>query len=266
MEIINSKVVVGKIQNALFDFDGTLSLLRRGWQEIMVDYMIEMIGCDGSDKEIRQEINNYVNKTTGVLTIVQMRGLAGFVKQYGNDRSILSPAEYKEGYVTTLKRRVRERMAELKNGALTISKARVAGSYEFLEELQKRNIRMCVASGTDQPDVEEEMKVLQFDSFFDNRIYGAQPSIRDSSKAATIRHIIQSQNFEGPELLVVGDGPVEIKHGKRAGAVTLGVATDEDNPGRLNTEKRERLIEVGADIIIPDFSVGGKVLEYLFPK
>lgn len=266
MEIINSAVSVGKIRNALFDFDGTLSLLRKGWQEIMIDYMIEMIECDASDKMIRQEIENYVNKSAGVLTIIQMRGLASFVKQYGNGRPVLSPAEYKQGYVATLKRKVRERISDLKNGLLTLDKTRVAGSYEFLGELKKRNISMYVASGTDQPDVEEEMHVLEFDSFFNNHIYGAQPSIRDSSKATLIRYIIQSHNFEGPELLVVGDGPVEIKHGRRAGAITLGVATDEDNPGRLNDEKRGRLIEVGADIIISDFSEGKKVLEFLFPK
>ncbi|HPO31061.1 MAG TPA: hypothetical protein PKX28_07460, partial [Candidatus Hydrogenedentes bacterium] len=46
IEIINSNVSLGQIRHALFDFDGTISLLREGWQHIMGPVCVEMIAGD----------------------------------------------------------------------------------------------------------------------------------------------------------------------------------------------------------------------------
>ncbi len=53
---------------------------------------------------------------------------------------------------------------------------------------------------------------------------------------------------------MVGDGRVEIELGRRADAVTLGVASDEEKKsGLFHPGKFEKLKKAGADFIIPDF-------------
>ncbi len=43
LEIINAGIARGQIRHALFDFDGTLSLIREGWQEVMISMMVELL-------------------------------------------------------------------------------------------------------------------------------------------------------------------------------------------------------------------------------
>ncbi|MEM3716618.1 MAG: HAD family hydrolase, partial [Candidatus Bathyarchaeia archaeon] len=70
--------------------------------------------------------------------------------------------------------------------------------------------------------------------------------------------------LSGDELLVVGDGPVEIRSAKSRDAIALGVASDEVNRHGLNLRKRERLIGAGADIIIPDYTRYDDLISFLF--
>ena len=41
IEIIKNEVELGKFKAAVFDFDGTISLIREGWQQVMLPYFIE---------------------------------------------------------------------------------------------------------------------------------------------------------------------------------------------------------------------------------
>ncbi|HUV12013.1 MAG TPA: hypothetical protein VMY18_00150, partial [Acidobacteriota bacterium] len=42
MELLRP-IPAGETKAVLFDFDGTISLLRAGWQQIMVDFMVEVL-------------------------------------------------------------------------------------------------------------------------------------------------------------------------------------------------------------------------------
>ena len=66
-----------------------------------------------------------------------------------------------------------------------------------------------------------------------------------------IQKILTDFNLSGSELLIIGDGYVEIENAKAVGAIAVGVASVEDNVYNMNADKRERLIRAGADIIIP---------------
>ena len=46
LEVVNPAACLGQVRHALFDFDGTISVIRRGWETIMIPMMLEMI-CDG---------------------------------------------------------------------------------------------------------------------------------------------------------------------------------------------------------------------------
>jgi hypothetical protein len=56
---------------------------------------------------------------------------------------------------------------------------------------------------------------------------------------------------------------VEIRETRKRGGLAVGVASDEVRRHGLNLAKRSRLIQAGADLVIPDFSQGQRLLELL---
>ena len=64
-------------------------------------------------------------------------------------------------------------------------------------------------------------------------------------------------------IVTFGDGPVEIRETTKRNGTTIGVASNELRRYGLNQVKRTRLIKAGADIIVPDFSQAGVLLELL---
>ena len=68
--------------------------------------------------------------------------------------------------------------------------------------------------------------------------------------------------------MVIGDGYVEIENGKSVGGVALGVASDEakNGSGEFDEWKRQRLIGVGADIVIADYRDSSLLLELILGK
>ena len=88
---------------------------------------------------------------------------------------------------------------------------------------------------------------------------------RKFSKEMVIERILRENRVEGSALLGFGDGYVEIQNIKAAGGVAVAVASDEaGRTGRPDAWKRDRLIGVGADIVIPDFGESDALLDYLF--
>ena len=79
-------------------------------------------------------------------------------------------------------------------------------------------------------------------------------------------NIIKENKLKGNELLVIGDGPVEIKECRKADGIAIGIASDEVRRYGLNQEKRSRLIKCGAQIIIQDFSQADVLVDLLFNK
>ena len=79
-----------------------------------------------------------------------------------------------------------------------------------------------------------------------------------------INRIIKENDLKGNELVVFGDGPVEIKECVKFDGIAIGVASDEVRRCGLNQKKRTRLIKSGAQIIIPDFSQSNKLFDLLF--
>jgi hypothetical protein len=43
LEIVNPQVPLRHVRHTLFDFDGTISVIRQGWEAIMTTIMIEML-------------------------------------------------------------------------------------------------------------------------------------------------------------------------------------------------------------------------------
>ena len=75
-----------------------------------------------------------------------------------------------------------------------------------------------------------------------------------------IERILREHDLRGKELVVFGDGYVEIENGKAVGGIAVGVATDEERREGVDLWKRDRLISAGADLIIPEFREHARLL------
>ena len=127
-------------------------------------------------------------------------------------------------------------------------------------------VKCYLASGTDVEFVKNEAELLGVSEYFGGGIFGALREYKKFSKAMVIQKILKDFKLSGSELLIIGDGYVEIENAKAVGAIAVGVASVEDNVYNMNADKRDRLIRAGADIIIPDFREGKKLLSYLFDR
>ena len=85
-EIISPLHPRGPFRCAVFDFDGTLSLLRGNWQGLMVPPMVEILAATNSGESrerLTAIVEEFVTRLTGQPTIVQMRALAVEVTKRG---------------------------------------------------------------------------------------------------------------------------------------------------------------------------------------
>ena len=265
IEIIRPDIQRGHIQYALFDFDGTISLIREGWQGIMIPMMVEIL-MDTPHHEDRLQIervvDEFVSRLTGKQTIYQMIQLCEEISVRGG--TPLEPLAYKHIYNDRLTRQIQHRIDDLKSGRSTPEEQTVPGTFAWVKVLKNHGVVCYLASGTDEQYVLEETNLLQLTSYFAG-IYGAQDNYKNFSKKMVIDKIIQTHQLHGPDFVAFGDGYVEIEDSKSAGGIAVGVATDEKNRAGIDAWKRNRLISAGADLIIPDFRESQLLEKYLFP-
>ncbi len=241
---------------AVLDFDGTISLIREGWQDVMIPMMVEALtpldhGMDAAAVEalVRED----VTVLTGAQTIYQMIRLAERVKQFGG--SPADPRGYKAEYDRRLMARIDHRREALAAGDVKPHAFMLAGARAMLDELLRRGLKLYLTSGTDEPYLIEEAKLLGVDGHFAGGVHGAREDYKTFSKAMVIQRLIEADGIDGPELLGVGDGFVEIANTREVGGYAVGVASDEvAGGGEIDQWKRRRLIQAGADLIIPDFA------------
>src|SRR3954451_4883350 len=88
---------------AICDFDGTISLVRSGWMNVMIPMMVEILPdlrTGETEEQVRGVIEDYVWRLTGKETLYQMIELAEQVKQRGGTR--LEPLQYKRMYLARI--------------------------------------------------------------------------------------------------------------------------------------------------------------------
>ncbi|HEX4592991.1 MAG TPA: HAD family hydrolase, partial [Bryobacteraceae bacterium] len=131
-------------------------------------------------------------------------------------------------------------------------------------QLKDRGLTMYLASGTDEIYMKEEAGLLGVTRYFDGGVYGALDDYKSFSKAILIQRILSTAEFGGDQILVFGDGYVEIEEVKNVGGVAVGVASEEPACTRVDEWKRQRLIGVGADYIVPNFLCREELFSSLF--
>jgi phosphoglycolate phosphatase len=253
-EIINANFPRGPFRAAIFDFDGTLSLLRRNWQDVMIPMMVDELAGTGtreSRDELYQCVEDFVMRLNGRQTIYQMIQLTEEIARRGGTPR--EPLEYKHQYHDLLWAQVGQRVEAVRKGQMPRDEATVAGSKDMLQRLSDCGLTLYLASGTDLKYVRDELAVLRLDEFFGPRVYGALDDYKKFSKGMIIQQMIRETGVAGNQLVGFGDGFVEIEEIKKVGGLAIGVASNEDTRKGINVWKRNRLVQAGADIIIGDY-------------
>lgn len=261
-----------RITHAIFDHDGTISTLRQGWEAVMEPMMVRaLLGArhDDAPAELHRRataaVRELIDRTTGIQTLAQMEELIGLVRAFGcvPAAEVLDCHGYKRLYNDALMARIRARLARLESGVLEPADFTIRGAVELLRELHRRGVRLYLASGTDQQDVADEARALGYAGLFTGGIHGAVGSLAVEAKREVMDRIVRGEGLDPAALLVVGDGPVELREGRRRGACCLGVASDEPRRYGLDPAKRTRLIRAGADLVVGDFTERGPLLALL---
>lgn len=267
IEVVRERTLRQPPKHALFDFDGTLSLIREGWMEIMVPMLAEHLMPYAQTGEtpatITALVRNFVTELTGKQTIYQMIRLAEEIRLRGG--TPLDPLAYKSEYHDRLMAVIAVRREGLAKGTVSPEAFLVAGSIDVLDALRERGTAIYIASGTDEQYVLEEVRLLGLERFVPGRIYGAQADYRAFSKERVIQRILTENAVDGEALIAFGDGYVEIADCRAVGGLAVAVASDETaRSGHCDAWKRERLIGAGADLVVPDYRETRTLLDYIW--
>ncbi|MGO9241194.1 MAG: HAD family hydrolase [Bryobacteraceae bacterium] len=267
IETLNPRASAAAAKVVLFDFDGTLSLLRAGWAGVMTPLMVEELArlkTGETEQQLHSTVREFVGHLTGKQTIYQMIELARQVELRGGRPE--EPLVYKRRYLERLQARIAHRIEALRERRAAPEKYLVPGSIELLTALRERGLRLYLASGTDEPYMREEADLLGVTPYFDGGVYGALDDYKSFSKQILIRRILERSECHGAEILGFGDGYVEIENVKAVGGVAVGVATDELECLRVEPWKRDRLARAGADLIIANYLCHEQLLATLFSQ
>jgi rfaE bifunctional protein kinase chain/domain len=258
--------------HVVFDFDGTLSTLREGWEAIMEPVMVRAILGDAATSvsaeafaAVSASAREFIDRTTGIQTLVQMQGLVRLVRRFGYvaEKDILDERGYKQIYNTELLDMVNARLAKIEAGQLERRDFHMKNAIPLVEALRSRGMKLYMASGTDVEDVRAEAAALGFDEYFEGRIYGSVGDVNVEAKRVVLDRIFRDNAIMPEALVTIGDGPVEMRATRKRGGTAVGLCSDERRGFGANPAKRRRLIRGGAMLLLPDFTDLGTFLAIL---
>ena len=180
IEITGAEAPAGTaIAHAIFDHDGTISVLREGWEKIMEPMMVKAIlgpayatADETTYHKVINRVRTFIDSTTGVQTLVQMQGMVRLVAEFGfvPKAEILDEHGYKAIYNRALLELVRQRLGKFERGELTVDDFAIKGAVEFLTHLHGCGVKLYLASGSDEGDVIAEAQALGYAHLFEGRI------------------------------------------------------------------------------------------------
>lgn len=265
-ELVNPNVRRGPFRAAVFDFDGTLSLVREGWPQIMVGRMLAHLRAGNLVREPEAEcaahLEAFVTALNGHPTLKQMERFAEEVAARGGVPD--APDAYLRDYLDALMGVVRGRWAALETGTARAADWVVPQAHAVLALLRARGVPLTVASGTDRAHVLREVDLLGLSPFVAGRVFAPADNDATFRKRDVIAGALRAGGAPGAELLGFGDGVVETQEVKRAGGVAVGVASVPAGERGVHPGKRAALVAAGADLIVPDYERAPALLAWLW--
>ena len=97
IEVLRPGLPRGRFRSALFDFDGTLSLIREGWPQVMIPMMVGALretGTRETDAELHAAVEDFVMRLNGRQTLAEnIADVAGLAAAYDAYRASLGGKE-----------------------------------------------------------------------------------------------------------------------------------------------------------------------------
>jgi len=258
VELLHPDLPRGGFRAAVFDFDGTVSLLREGWSRLMAEIGLEHLRDPGLVGYLEREML----LLSGKPSIHQMRRLSAIIAE--RTGTAPDPDALLQVFLKRLIALSAERQERIRTGRDEPDAWIVRGTRALLENLRRRGVALVLASGTDLAFVKREAELLGLTEFFGDRIHGPADNTPDFSKRTVIAEFLAELGLPGSALLGFGDGYSETVEVKRAGGTAIGVASAEVGVPGINAMKRTMLIELGADAIVGDYAEGDALLDWLF--
>ena len=245
------------ISHVLFDFDGTLSLIRQGWPEVMVPMFAEVLPRRARRDRGRppQMAFEDIMRLNGKQTIYQMIQLADRIRERGGEPR--EPLWYKHEYLRRLDERIGDRTRRaapaarstpdelLVHGATAAAGAPAASaacrSTWPAAPTRSPSSRRPSCSASARTSAAASTAPWTITSRSPRRWSSSGSSARTGSTASSCsRSATATSRSRTP---------------RRSAGLAVAVASDEANngSGRMDEWKRERLSGVGADVVIPDF-------------
>ena len=134
LEIIHPGASASRAKVAIFDFDGTLSLIRSGWMDVMVPMCVEqllVLKTGETAEQLREGVEDFVWRLTGKETIYQMMALCDAIRTRGGHPN--EPSFYKRMYLDRLMERIHTRLDDLRSGKVSPERYLVPGSRQLLD-------------------------------------------------------------------------------------------------------------------------------------
>lgn len=257
VELVHPHLRRGPFRVAVFDFDGTVSLIREGWAKIMAGMGVELL----ADLTQFDHLELEMLKLSGQPSIFQMRKLAEEAAAVG--RSSPHPGDLLREFTQRLLAMSADRKRRLADGTDPPAAWAVPGTHEVLSALRDRDVLLVLASGTPMEFVREEAALLKLTDFFGDRFYAPAGDTPHFSKRDVIERLLREVGVPGEQVIGFGDGYAETVEMKRAGGVAVGVASREAGDRGVNPLKRGMLIELGADVIVPHFADHAELVPWL---
>jgi phosphoglycolate phosphatase-like HAD superfamily hydrolase len=158
------------------------------------------------------------------------------------------------------------RTQSLIDGTAPPSQWAVPGSHMLLAAIQQRGIPMILASGTPIQAVQHESHLLGFEPYFGTHIYGPDGFSPKFSKREVLLNAMHEYGIQPHEVLSFGDGYSETVEVKSFGGYAVGLASLQPGQTGVNSMKRELLIELGADAIVPHYEPVLELVAWLFEE
>lgn len=254
--------------HVVFDFDGTLSLLRQGWPSTMLAMFLEILAPqDGTERSaLETELTTEILSFNGRQPIHQMRAFTARV--HSRMGQAQSPEEYLAEYATRLRIGINARIQSIRDNTAEPDAFVLHGARALLERLRDAGFTLYLLSGTNEDFVREESELLGLTDFFAAGLYGGTPDPKDFSKERIYDQIMKEAGITGENLLSFGDGPIELRATVERGGLSIAVASDETNNGggRIDSDKQAVLTEAGAAAVIPDYRHAAELMDRILDR
>ena len=256
---VREKPEISQIKCVVLDYDGTLTTLRKGWDKILSAYAREKVNPGSLEKipELEEKLLHLTDHAGGTTPKQLMSRLVAIIDHFGFVKA--APIDfYAKEYADHFNEQINDRVSNFHIDGESYVINGVRPMLKFLDEKKTINY---VVTGSCTHAVTDELNKLLLDNHF-KRVYGASLETIGNLKEDAIREIMDRHSLNNHEVLIVGDGSTEIKAADTLNLPSIGIASDEHSGG-LCQRKRSNLLDLGAHVIIHDYSDFDKLWDWL---